>query len=87
VRGRGQSSSDGSLLDTLVGVAAIALGLTAVGAVLEWHHHTCRACGYRWRHTGAFNVGNEKAHTCACCGTVQWFKDMPAGMLIAGHHH
>ena len=58
-----------------LGVAALAIGAIALGAyALDLHKHTC-ACGNTWRHLGAFNLGDESAHTCARCNTVQWWKD------------
>lgn len=56
-------------------VFAIAIGVGMFGAyMLDMHSHTCQACGNRWRHLGAFNFGEVKAHTCAKCGTVEWWK-------------
>jgi hypothetical protein len=43
--------------------------------MLDMHAHTCDACGNRWRHLGAFNVGDPTSHTCGKCGVVQWWKD------------
>jgi hypothetical protein len=55
---------------------AIAAGVVALGMyVFDWHSHSCEACGHKWRHLGALNVGDPRAHTCARCGTVQWWKD------------
>lgn len=66
------SSSIGSML----GVLAIAVGAVALGAyAFDMHSHTCEACGTRWRHLGAFNLGDPVAHACGTCGTVQWWKD------------
>jgi|ERR1700751_1222397 len=59
-----------------LGVIAIALGAGVLGYyMLDGHTHTCEACGHCWRHLGAFNFGDSSAHTCAVCGTVQWWKD------------
>jgi hypothetical protein len=59
-----------------LGVIAIAIGVAAFGAyALDLHSHVCEACGNRWRHLGAFNMGDPVAHTCKQCGTVQWWKD------------
>ena len=59
-----------------LGVLAIAVGAGFLGYyVLDGHAHTCEACGHRWRHLGAFNFGDPKAHSCDQCGTVQWWKD------------
>ncbi len=58
-----------------LGVIAIAFGIGVLGAyMLDLHAHTCE-CGYRWRHFGAFNLGDSVAHTCRRCGVVQWWKD------------
>ena len=55
---------------------AITVGVVALGAyVFDWHAHQCEACGTRWRHLGAFNIGDPGAHACGKCGTVQWWKD------------
>ena len=63
-----------SIADAIVGLA-IAAGFVAVGAyMLDLHGHTCDRCGRRWRHFGAFNLGDEKSHTCSRCGDVQWWK-------------
>jgi len=60
----------------VVGVIAIAVGVGVLGYyMLDGHSHRCEACGYRWRHLGAFNFGDPTAHTCKQCGTVQWWKD------------
>ena len=65
----------GKAIGTL-GVIAIAVGVGVLGYyMLDGHTHTCEACGYRWRHLGAFNFGDPGAHTCRQCGTVQWWKD------------
>lgn len=76
-----------------LGVIALAFGIGVVGAyMLDLHGHTCCRCGHKWRHLGAFNLGDESAHRCARCGTVQWWKNgvpqvikdahraLPAGM-------
>ncbi len=66
--------SSGSFGGTL-GVIAIAFGVGVLGAyMLDLHGHTCDRCGRRWRHFGAFNLGDEQSHTCPCCGQVQWWK-------------
>lgn len=58
-----------------LGILAIAFGVGVLGAyALDLHGHTCEACGRRWRHLGAFNLGDLGAHTCSGCGTVQWWK-------------
>lgn len=78
---RDQPPSRPTLGGTL-GVIAIALGVGVLGAfVFDLHGHTCNTCGNRWRHLGAFNVGDETAHTCAGCGTVQWWKNCPSGLV------
>jgi hypothetical protein len=60
----------------MLGTIAIAVGVGMLGAyMLDLHSHTCEACGHRWRHLGAFNLGDPVAHTCSKCGTVQWWKD------------
>lgn len=57
-------------------VAAFATGVVLFGSVLfDLHSHTCRTCGVKWRHLGAFNGGDARAHTCATCGSEQWWKD------------
>ena len=62
-------------LSTL-GKIAVTVGLGVLGYyLLDGHSHTCEACGKRWRHLGAFNFGEVPAHTCAVCGTVQFWKD------------
>lgn len=58
-----------------LGALAIMVGLGALGAyMLDLHGHTCEQCGRRWRHLGAFNLGDENSHTCSRCGQVQWWK-------------
>jgi hypothetical protein len=60
----------------MLGIVALAIGVGVVGYyVLDGHSHSCESCGNRWRHLGAFNVGDPVAHTCKSCGTVQWWKD------------
>ena len=67
-----QSPSLGNVLGTI----ALAVGVGLLGAyALDIHSHTCESCGTRWRHLGAFNVGDPGSHTCSKCGTVQWWKD------------
>ena len=62
-------------LGNMLGVIAIAVGVGVLGYyALDGHSHTCESCGHRWRHLGAFNVGDPAAHSCKC-GTVQWWKD------------
>lgn len=57
-----------------IGVFAIAIGVGVLGAyMLDLHSHTCE-CGHKWRHLGAFNLGDLEAHRCKRCGTVQWWK-------------
>lgn len=59
-----------------LGVIAIAFGIGVLGSyMLDLHSHICDACGHKWRHLGAFNLGDERTHTCGKCGTVQWWKD------------
>lgn len=58
-----------------IGALAVAIGFGVVVAhMLDLHGHTCDRCGRRWRHFGAFNLGDEKSHTCVSCGEVQWWK-------------
>jgi hypothetical protein len=58
------------------GKIAIAVGVGVLGYyLLDGHTHQCEACGYRWRHLGAFNFGEVPAHSCRVCGTVQFWKD------------
>jgi hypothetical protein len=58
------------------GTLAIAIGVGVIGYhMLDGHTHTCESCGHRWRHLGAFNLGDPAAHTCGRCNTVQWWKD------------
>jgi len=60
----------------VLGVLAIAVGAGVFGYyMLDGHTHTCEACSHRWRHLGAFNLGDPVSHTCKQCGTVQWWKD------------
>lgn len=59
-----------------LGAIAVAVGMGLAGAyMLDLHGHACAGCGRRWRHFGAFNLGDEKSHTCSQCGAVQWWKD------------
>lgn len=59
-----------------LGTVAIAVGVGVLGAyMLDLHTHMCEGCGNRWRHLGAFNIGDPVSHTCRKCGTVQWWKD------------
>jgi hypothetical protein len=61
---------------SLLATIALTIGAVAVGLyAFDWHSHTCEACGTRWRHLGAFNVGDPGSHTCSKCSTVQWWKD------------
>ena len=69
-----------------LGVIALAFGVGIVGAyMLDAHAHTCDSCGYRWRHLGAFNVGDEDAHRCKACGVVQWWKCGVPQMIKDAH--
>lgn len=69
------SASIGVAFGSTLGGLLLAIGLGAVGAyMLDLHGHTCEKCGRRWRHFGAFNLGDESSHTCARCGEVQWWK-------------
>jgi hypothetical protein len=59
----------------MLGALAVVVGIGALGAyMLDLHGHTCDRCGGRWRHFGAFNLGDEQSHTCSSCGEVQWWK-------------
>jgi hypothetical protein len=59
-----------------LGVIVLAVGVGVLGAyMLDWHGHQCEACSHKWRHLGAFNLGDPASHTCSKCGTVQWWKD------------
>jgi len=59
-----------------LGTLAIAFGAGVLGYyMLDGHTHTCESCSHRWRHLGAFNLGDPASHTCSKCGTVQWWKD------------
>ena len=61
---------------SMLGVIALAFGVGALGYYMfDGHAHTCEGCGTKWRHLGAFNVGDPAAHSCQKCGTVQWWKD------------
>jgi hypothetical protein len=70
------SPSTSPSIGKMLGVVAVAVGVGMLGAYMfDLHGHTCEACGHRWRHLGAFNVGDPGSHTCGKCGTVQWWKD------------
>ncbi len=63
-------------LASTLGWALLALGVGVAGAyALDWHSHTCMACGKTWRHVGAWNVGDIGAHACPGCGQINWVKD------------
>ena len=70
------ASSPPPSIGNMLGVIAIAVGVGVLGVYMfDLHSHTCEGCGNRWRHLGAFNVGDPDAHACGKCGTVQWWKD------------
>jgi hypothetical protein len=70
-----ERASPPSLFGGTLGIMALAFGLGVLGAyMLDVHAHTCEACGNRWRHLGAFNLGDLEAHRCQKCGQVQWWK-------------
>src|SRR5574341_654615 len=63
-------------IGNMLGTIALAIGVGVLGYyALDGHSHTCEACGHRWRHLGVLNLGDPVAHSCARCGTVQWWKD------------
>jgi len=69
------SSSGATPFSSTLGAIAVAVGMGLAGAyMLDLHGHACEGCGRRWRHFGAFNLGDEKSHTCSRCGEVQWWK-------------
>lgn len=71
---RRAATPSGSFGDTIASIA-IVVGVVALGAyALDLHGHRCESCGHRWRHLGAFNLGDERSHTCRSCGQVQWWK-------------
>ena len=60
----------------VLSVIAITIGAAAIGCwALDLHSHRCDSCNRKWRHFGAFSFGDPKAHTCATCGTTQFWKD------------
>lgn len=62
----------------MLATIAFTVGVVAFGLyALDLHSHRCEGegCGHKWYHLGAFNVGDPASHTCARCGSVQWFKD------------
>jgi hypothetical protein len=66
---------ESSTLKTLLVATLGAFAICGVGAyALDLHGHQCASCGRRWRHFGAFNLGDEESHTCSSCGEVQWWK-------------
>jgi hypothetical protein len=68
-----------------LGIIALAFGIGVLGAyALDLHGHTC-ACGNRWYHLGAFNLGDEDSHRCSRCGTVQWWKNGAPHVFRSGH--
>jgi hypothetical protein len=58
----------------LTGLLLAGAGVVVAGYMLDFHGHSCCRCGRRWRHFGAFNLGDEESHRCSC-GEVQWWKD------------
>jgi len=75
MRGHYDDQAPRSLFGSTLGVIGVALGLGIVGAfALDLHSHTCDKCGRKWRHLGAFNAGDERAHSCPACGETQWWK-------------
>jgi hypothetical protein len=74
-QGPAEPPPTGASIVSTLGAIAIAVGVGVVGAyMLDLHGHTCDRCGRRWRHFGAFNLGDEASHTCSRCGEVQWWK-------------
>jgi predicted RNA-binding Zn-ribbon protein involved in translation (DUF1610 family) len=69
-----------------IAIGALAVGLVT-GYVLDWHRHTCDACGHNWGHLGALNLGSEPAHTCPRCGQLQWWKCGVPAEIRAMHEH
>jgi hypothetical protein len=66
-----------------LGIVALAFGIGVLGAyALDLHSHTCDLCGHKWRHLGAFNLGDAASHTCSVCGKAQWWK---CGFTKASH--
>jgi hypothetical protein len=57
----------------LVGAGAIAVGFLAWRAC-DVHSHVCDSCGHAWTHAGAFHFGDDRAHACAKCGRMQWWR-------------
>jgi len=72
---RGSSSSVASAFAFVASALVVGVAGAAVYRALDPHGHTCSRCGNQWRHFGAFNGGNERAHACGACGTIQWWKD------------
>jgi len=71
-----EPASPSPSIGKMLSVVAVAIGVGVLGYyMLDGHAHQCEACGQRWRHLGAFNLGDPGAHTCGKCGTVQWWKD------------
>ena|ERR1700674_2275532 len=58
----------------LTHVLIAAFGAFVLGHALDYHAHRCESCGHRWRHLGAFSLGDLASHTCGRCGAVQWWK-------------
>lgn len=75
MRGHYDNTPPRSFFGSTLGVIGVALGLGVIGAfALDLHSHTCDKCGRKWRHLGAFNAGDERAHSCPACGEAQWWK-------------
>jgi len=75
-QGTAAPASSSSSFGGALGVVAIVIGIGVLGGyMLDFHAHRCEGCGHTWRHLGAFNLGDPDAHSCARCGTVQWWKD------------
>lgn len=73
---RKKNEAQPSLFMSLALAAGVVAGAVALGVyALDWHGHQCESCGNKWHHLGAFNIGDPGSHTCARCGTVQWWKD------------
>ena len=69
----------GTLGTIIIALSAGILGYYA----LDGHSHRCESCGKKWRHLGAFNIGDVDAHTCGSCGQIQWWK---CGLPNVFHH-
>jgi len=53
---------------------------------IQFHTHTCRTCGSRWKHYSASGCTMQDTSSCGVCGLIEAGEEDSGGAGLPGGH-